>query len=224
MSKLTLIGTFYRKHYNSLYLVKRVFVDSIVKPDETFFMCEEVDDVAAITDGIRTLIELEIMDDYPEGLDIRLCPTPRTDNGAYEVIPYSRKINEALDLSTGDLICYLDNDSMPYEQKYAEMKWALDMNFSYGAVYCGQKRTGMHEISLPAEKPVEDAYCGLNYTQVMHRKTDDRWPLDMQHANPDLADGIFWRKLHQSIGTFYPVAIGRVLDEHHIPNAAAQGC
>jgi hypothetical protein len=110
---------------------------------------------------------------------------------------------------------------MPGPYKYQRMLEALEQNPDWGAVYCGQQRTGMHDDIYPAVDVVHDAYCALNYTQVMHRKTPDRWPTDMQLADPDLADATFWRRLHVSLGSFHPVE--GLHDWHQIDGPAAQG-
>lgn len=224
MANLAVIGTFFQRHENSLPLLKRLYIDSTRKPDEAWLMCETEEDAQAIHEAYEWLYDNELLDDWPLGLYVRVVPTPKQENGSYEIIPYSNKINHALALTKADLIVYLDNGSMPSDDKFELMAAGLEANPEWGAVYCGQKRTGMTDYLAQAADPVYDGYCNLNYTQVMHRKTEDRWTLDMNHANPDLADGMFWRSLHQSLGVFYPVAPGRILDEHHIPNAAAIGC
>lgn len=220
--RLTVIGTFYGRHENSLPLLKRLYVDSTRKPDECFLMCETTDDADVLLAAHQELYDLELLDGWPDGLDVRLCPTPRAD-GVYRVIPYSNKINAALDLATGDAIVYLDNNSDPKPTKYATMLTGLEQNPGWGATYCTQRRTGFNNQTFLADMVVDDAFCALNYTQVMHRPTQDRWPLDMALADPDLADGYFWRMLHLSLGAFFPVGGPEILDEHHIPSPAAAG-
>src|SRR6185369_7701901 len=113
----------------------------------------------------------------------------------------SHKINWALDRTEADLIVYLDNGSLPAPGKFAAM---VPVAESSGAAYCRQLRTGHTPGEYPTVKgAIDDAYCVLNYTQVMHRRTDDRWSLDMRNATPiDIADALFWRELHKSIGPF----------------------
>lgn len=221
--RLTVIGTFFQRYENSLPLLKRLYVDATRKPDECLLMCETLDDVAAIREGYRALYELELLDTVPAGMDVRLCPTPRRPGGGYEVIPYAWKINEALNMASGDAIVYLDNNSDPKPGKYAAMLSALEQHPEWGAVYCTQRRTGHTAETFVADGPVEDAFCALNYTQVMHRPTADRWPLDLGLADPDLADGVFWRSLHRTLGPFHPAGGPEILDEHDIPHAYAAG-
>ena len=217
------IGTFYKRHENSLPILKRLLEQTRV-PNEAWLMCETPEDVAALTDAARILYELEVIDRLPPWLFIRLCPTPRTATGEYAVLPYAHKINDALELSgvraTGAVV-YLDNNSMPGPDKYRVMIEALETNPTWGAVYCTQKRTGFAPTVCEAIEPVADAFCVLNYTQVMHRRTPDRWPTDMALANPDLADGYFWRTLHERVGAFHPAGGTRIHDDHHIPTPAA---
>lgn len=221
--RLTVVGTFFERYENSLPLLKRLYVDSTRKPDEALLMCETSMDSEALDRAYETLYDLELLDGWPDGLKIIHCPTPRREGGRYEVIPYANKINHALGVCTGDAVVYLDNGSDPKPGKYQAMIEGLEVNPEWGATYCTQKRTGMHEMISEAAIPIEDAFCNLNYTQVCHRLTGDRWPLDMALANPDLADGHFWRSLHVTLGAFYPVGGPEVLDEHHIPGASAVG-
>lgn len=220
--RLTVIGTFHGRLDNTLPLLKRLYVDSTRKPDEAFLMCEDTDDLDAFQDAYEELYDLELLESLPDGMEVRLCPTPRTD-GAYDVLPYAHKINKALDECTGDAIVYLDNNSDPAPEKYATMLNALETHEAWGAVYCTQKRTGWNETVAIADGIVYDGFCVTNYTQVMHRKTHDRWPLDMSLGDPDLADAVFWRKLHASIGPFHPVGDERPLDTHHMEHTYAAG-
>ncbi len=183
-------------------------------------MCETEEDCDALVDAYDALYELEVVDSWPKWAEVVHLPTPKM-NGEYIRIPYSHKINSILMDTQCDLICYLDNGSMPAPEKYKVMAEALEQNPSWGAVYCTQHRTGFNEVTSFAHQPVSDAYCALNYTQVMHRRTLDLWTEDMDFANPDLADAMFWRDLHESLGDFWPVGGDRVLDDHHIPNPSA---
>lgn len=220
MSRLAVIGTFYERHQNSLPLFHRLFVDGTYKPDQAFLMCEGGEDYSSLVNAYHELYEQEIIEEWPSGLEVVELSTPR-ENGVYTEIPYSRKINAALDRSDADYIVYLDNNSMPDADKFRVMKDALDANPEWGAVYCTQKRTGWNEMTFEAREVVENAFCVLNFTQVMHRKTDDRWTLDMRYANPDLADAYFWRSLHESIGSFHPTGGVQILDTHHMDSPAA---
>lgn len=212
MSTLAVIGTFYQRHENTPRIAAAIRAQTR-QPDELWLMCEGEDDAAAIE-----------AEDWGSALvNVLVEPTPRAENGRYAVIPYSNKINMALGLTGADYIVYLDNGSLPHPEKYEHMAALLDADPTVGATYCGQHRTGYAEVNAYADGVVADAYCRLNYTQVMHRWTDDRWTLDMAHADPDLADAIFWRSLHASLGAFHPVAPGLLLDEHHIPSEKAAG-
>lgn len=213
--KLAVIGTFFERYEESQKAIKRV-MESTRVPDEFWIMCETLDDVA----NAKQAFDGEV----PASVKIVRVPTPKTD-GKYDIIPYSNKINKALDLSKADAFVYLDNGSMPHPWKYDLMLTVLDGKPTIGAVYCTQHRTGHQDVRCPAELIVPDAFCVLNYTQVMHRKTDARWPLDMTLATPnDLADAYFWRELHSRIGAFYPVNSRHImLDQHHIPSPAMNG-
>lgn len=131
-------------------------------------------------------------------------PTPRGLDGRYAVIPYSAKINHALDRTAADYVAYLTDDSRPAPDKYRSMARVLDSGV--GVVYCGQQRNG---AAYPADTLVGDAYCVLDHTQVMHRRSDDRWPVELDHMR--LGDAVFWRRLHARFGPFHPVP-GDLLD------------
>jgi hypothetical protein len=177
-------------------------------------MCEGDDDAKVALDALKTLGKPEV--------GVVILGTPKT-NGNYDVIPYSHKINWVLERTSADLICYVDNGSIPSPDKYKVMAEALENNPSWGVVYCSQQRSGIDEKAAWADSVCENAYAVVNYTQVMHRRTSDRWTLNMSKANPDLADALFWQDLHKSLGKFYPVDGARIHDWHHIPSHAAQG-
>jgi hypothetical protein len=219
---LAVIGTFYGRPENTFALMHRLFVDGTRKPDEAWLMCETADDRDNIFAAFQELYDLELLDGIPDECNVLHYPTP-LDAGRYAVIPYSNKINAALDATQADLIVYLDNGSMPGPDKYRVMAEALEKHPEWGAVFCTQQRTGFSPTTHVADGIVTDGYCAVNYTQVMHRLTTDRWELDMRHANPDLADALFWRALHRSLGDFHPAGGTTVHDFHHIPNPAAVG-
>lgn len=216
--RVAVIGTFYRRYENSLPLLRRLYRESTRRPDEAWLMCETDSDRGALEDAAQEL------GGYLPGLRIVVEPTPR-DGKRYRVIPYANKINWALERQSADAIVYLDNNSMPETGKLEAMAAGLEENPGWGAVYCCQRRLypGSEQLAK-ADIVVGDGYCALNFTQVMHRPTDARWPLDMKHADPDLADGLFWRELHERLGDFYPVGEPEVpLDVHVIPDSKAQG-
>lgn len=158
-------------------------------PDELWLMYEGgVGETLAVTDFGVTPFLLEI-------------PTPRTTTGRYAVIPYSLKINRALDASGCDYIVYVTDDSIADPRKFEVMARALDEHPDYGAVYCSQEHEGG---TRAADRPIDDAYCIVDHTQVMHRRTLDRWSLDVRHIR--LGDATFWRALHGSLGPFQPIA------------------
>lgn len=210
--RLACIGTFHGRLDLTGPLLTRVLEEQTRPPDELWVMCEDMDDWKAAHPYIKGR----------KNVKGAVLPTPR-EGKRYTVIPYSHKINWALHRSRADAFVYLDNGSMPHPEKFRIMAEALEEHPTWGAVYCAQKRTGFVDQVMPADQPVGDGYCALNYTQVMHRRTYHRWPLDMRHADPDMADGVFWRSLHKTLGDFHPVGGDLVLDTHHIPSPKAAG-
>ena len=220
---LAIIGPFFGRHENSLPLLKRLYVDSSLTPDEAWLMGETQEDVDVLEGALSALIEHDMLTSRPAGLYIEHVPTPRTATGKPLVLPYANQINYALNKTGCDLIAYLDNGSMPWITKYQVMADALGEHPEWGAVYCAQKRTGHAPMVAPADVEVPDAFCAVNFTQVMHRWTPDRWPTDLKLGDPDLADAYFWRELHKTLGSFWPVGGDEILDEHDMPSPAALG-
>lgn len=221
MLRLAVIGTFHGRLENTLPLLRRVLVESTRRPDEFWIMCEDGDD---FNTGWSALMDIyDEADDLSDGLHIKTLPTPRTERGAYSVIPYSHKINWALDRTQADVICYLDNNSMPHPDKYAAMTYGLACNQDWGAVYVTQKRTGYQDVVHGGTWVIENGSGQVNYTQFAHRPTADRWTENMTYANPDLADAMFLADLSKSLGPLYPVGGLDPLDEHRMDSAAAAG-
>lgn len=193
-SRLAVIGTFYARHERTPDIMRAVLIDQSRPPDEFWVMCENTEDARAVLEWLAD------RDAWESLMPIRLhiVPTPM-DGDRYLVVPYANKINYALDRTDCDYLTYLSNDSIPHRDKYAEMSSALDEHPEWGAVYCGQMR---NDTETPTRGVVADAYTVLDHTQVMHRRTDDRWSLD---GNIRLGDAEFWRKLHASLGPFHPV-------------------
>ena len=212
--KLAAIATLYARHDKTLPLLEQIFSSTKV-PDELWLMCEDVDDATVAVNALNKLDK--------RGIAVTVLETPRSSNGDYAIIPYSNKINWALDRSRADAVVYIDNGSMPSREKYGRMLQALEENPSWGAVYCSQERSGYNPKTAWADGILENAYAVANYTQVMHRMTNDRWSANIAHANPDLADAIFWRDLHKTLGAFHPIDGSTIHDWHHINSQKAEG-
>lgn len=215
--RLAVIGTFFRRYEESRAAIRAV-LESTRVPDEFWIMCETDED------HDNACLAVEEVGPVKCRVEVIHLPTKRLSNGSYAVIPYSNKINYALAASDADAYVYLDNGSLPHSRKYEIMLATLEAFPEWGAVYCAQHRTGYCDQYSWADRIVPDAFCVLNFTQVMHRKSPMRWDLDMHYALPnDIADALFWRKLHAYLGDFYPAFTDFVLDEHHIPSSAANG-
>ena len=223
MPTLAVIGTFHGRHEKAFPLMHRLFVDATRKPDEAWLMCENESDADSLRRAFRELTELELLDGQPDQARIVVLPTPRYRDGSCVYVPYSRKINAALSVIGSDLVVYLDNGSIPGPDKYRVMALALEQHPEWGAVYCGQHRTGYLDEKFYASEVIERANGRLNYTQVMHRRSPDRWSTDMKHAKPDIVDGLFWDAINARFGPIYPVGGDRLHDFHHMPSPHAEG-
>lgn len=200
--RLAVIAPWYERWERTPLLMERVLHESTRPPDIFWIIGETQADVAQAQMAYRDNGTTEVRFDA--------LPTPRNGSG-YAAIPHAHKINWALDRLDADAISYLDNLSIPHPDKYRRMVDALEEHPEWGAVYCGQESNGRFGGLGYAVDPIEDAYCVLNYTQVIHRATERRWPLEMRHA--DLGEALLWRDLHRDIGAFHPVG-PLPLDQH----------
>ena len=108
MSKLAVIGTFYKRHENTEALFKRVLFESTRTPDEFYVMCEGEDDVKEAEKA------LDEWDNWFTETIVWHAPTPYNSAGTYAVIPYSNKINLALNTTTADyIVCLLYTSPSP---------------------------------------------------------------------------------------------------------------
>lgn len=207
------------KHQNTFPLLHRVLVDGTIQPSQFFLVCETDEDVLVVERGLFDLIDLDLLTRVPDSVVINHLPTPVW-NGAYKVIPYSHKINWALDRVDADAVVYLDNGSMPAPEKYEVMLAGMA---DHDAVYVRQRYTGFSNGVRGLDGPIGNPKGRLNFTQVMHTPGPERWTLDMKWADPDWADGIFFKDLAERTGPFHPVGDPDVdLDFHHMPSPAAE--
>lgn len=217
--RLAVVAPFHGRHNKTRALLKRVLVESTRVPDELWIIAGDQKDY--------DVVEKTVGDLWPPGLVLELYPTPRDEKGRYVEIPYSRCINHVLGKSGADVFCYLDNGSMPHPEKYRVMMEQLEHEPIGAGVYVTQHRTGYLDEIHYADKVIANGYGQVNYTQVAHFRSPDRWPLEMSLANPDLADAVFWSRLNERMGAFYPATLDGdpsvVLDDHHMPSPAAAG-
>lgn len=138
------------------------------------------------------------------------CPVP---DG---VVPPSFQINLALADVTADYVLYLTDDSLPYPSKIERMAGALDEHPEWGSVYCSQTYgtaatpdawAALALEPLPgtrhASGEMPDPFCRVDHTQVMHRRSDDRWPEGMEDIR--FSDGRFFQALVNRFGPMQPV-------------------
>lgn len=217
--RLAVVAPFHGRHAATKKLLKRLLVESTRQPDELWIIAGDQKDYDVVEKAMDPL--------WPPNLILELHETPRDAKGKYLEIPYSRCINHVLDKSGADVFCYLDNGSMPHPEKYRVMMDQLEREPVGAGVYVTQHRTGYLDEIHYADKVIANGYGQVNYTQVAHFRSVDRWPLEMAHANPDLADAIFWSRLNDRMGAFYPATLDGdpsvVLDDHHMPSPAAAG-
>jgi glycosyltransferase involved in cell wall biosynthesis len=199
MSRLAVIGTFHRRPW-AIPRIAEALRAQTRKPDELWLLWDDEDDLNALCDLLIDMDDLGVHV-YLE----RVTPSP-------DAIPYSDKINRALDWTLADNIAYLTDDSLPHPDKYRLMVEKLDQG--HGAVYCSQDygradgpdhwlAGGTHQGNRMALEPETDPYCRVDHTQVAHARSDDRWPLDRTYMR--LGDAMFFRQLAASMGPFQPI-------------------
>ncbi len=187
MSRLALIGTFYDRP-NDVPLIASAVRTQTRPADELWLMHERPEDGAVIAHQ-----------DWGQAANIVQVPIPRDDDGHPLVTPFTPLINHALDASSADYVVYLTDDSRPMRDKFERMAGALDEHPEWGAVYCWLARSNGDEMHMEVglgSHPIR--YGHLDHTQVMHRRSPDRWPeaFDMIH----LADQEFWRCISRRFG------------------------
>lgn len=197
-STLSVVATFYRRPL----LVPRIaqsIREQTRKPDLLWLVYEDPADGDA----------LRAADWGAEHRILRYTPTAGN-------LAVSDAINMALDRDGSDLVTYLTDDSLPYPEKYERMAGALDAHPDWNAVYCSQAfgsaasaeswlECTYHSYSgvRTAHDPQPTPFCVVDHTQVMHRATKVRWPVDL--ASRRYSDGMFFNELVRAGGPLMPV-------------------
>lgn len=199
--RVAMLATFYRRPELVAPVAAAVRAQTR-SPDELWLLCE--------TEADEALLAAE---QWPIAPRLIRLDCPRDASGRPIANPLAVELNYALDRTSADYILYVPDDSLPNPRKIEHMAAALDAHPEWGAVYCGIVQTlpaGSEPRICRADTIVEDAYLVLDMVQVMHRRTDDRWPRDMSLIR--ICDAHFWRRLHTRLGAFYPV--DELLDAH----------
>lgn len=202
MSSLAVIWTSFRRPWAYERIAASLAAQT--RPaDHIWVMFEAREDCDPLALAVRDLYDAEGWQVYP-----------RSDEN-----PLSYAINQALGMDRCDYITYLTDDSLPDPRKYEVMARALDENPDWGIVYCSQDfgvasspedwLAGGRNIGIRQAHPIEDQpFCVVDHTQVMHRRTKARWPLD--YGSRRLSDAHFWVDLVADLGPMH--GIGEVLD------------
>lgn len=186
------------------------------QPDELWLTCETAEDYKALAAENWGSAEVHIVH----------VVVPRDADGRPTLTPPSVCINAALDLTTADYLVYLADDSLPLPEKVEKMAKALDERPDWNMVYCAQYLTNADtpegwlvaaDHATNGGWPVRSAeyaegqpHCRIDMTQVMHRRSEDRWPTPIEIMR--IGDAEFWNKLRDRWQLFMPVP--DVLDWH----------
>lgn len=211
MSTLAVVATFYQRPWAIPRLAEALQAQTRPwLPDDEVYLLYEYDDHETDRGLLR--------DFWVNEADTAQLPILVAGNN-----PLSVEINTALDIvdvgDTPDYVTYLTDDSLPDPRKYEVMARALDENPDWGVVYCSQDYgradspedwlAGGRHLQIRQAHPIEDEpFCVVDHTQVMHRRTKARWPLD--YGSRRLSDAHFWNALKDDLGPFH--GIGEVLD------------
>lgn len=193
MSTLAVIATFYRRPW-AIDKIKEALLAQTRWADEILLVAEDLADARELV--MRFGDAFWVADVPGDGNFLSFC------------------INRALDALDTDYITYLTDDSLPDPRKYEVMARALDEHPDWGVVYCSQDfgtaegpedwlSGGRHLGVRHADRVIEDPFCRVDHTQVMHRRTTARWPLD--RSTQRLSDAHFFRDLVADLGPMYPV-------------------
>lgn len=222
MTPIAVICPVHRRFENTFPLLHRLLVATTVKPAHVFWLCEDSDDTLVALEAVE---ELSRVGHDLSPLRVWTVPTPHDTNGKLTVVPFSHKINVALDVLEMEKfeggVVYCDNSSFPSVDKLEVIAHGL---VDHPQVYITQRRTGYAGDHVhPADTVLESGYCATNFTQVGHRfPVKARWSLKLEDAYPtDLCDAWFFRHLSEEFeDKLYPVGGLVVHDEHHMESPA----
>jgi hypothetical protein len=104
--------------------------------------------------------------------------------------------NLALDEARSPAIAYLPSDDVYYEDHLTSLMAALDENPEAPLIYSGVR----YNYNRLTTGQVPTANYSLQMVQVVHRRTEDRWPTREELESDDL-ERLFWHKL-RPLGEF----------------------
>lgn len=199
MARLAVVATFYRRPDDIPRLAAAIRGQSR-QPDEVWLMHERPDDGELLASADWGTADAHIV-------RVRI---PRS-AGRPQVVPFTPLINRALDETTAEYITYQTDDSEPLPEKYGAMAAALDARPDWQGVYCWQRnvvaRGETHMVHMGhGYDPVRHGW--LDHSQVMHRRTPLRWPIDLGTMHD--CDWMFFRDVANAHGPF--MSVPRVLD------------
>lgn len=201
MGSLAAIGVFYKRP-EFIPVIAAALRAQTRPADELVLTCETRADLEAL-----------VAESWPGRVTYLMVPMP--DNS----VPPSVCINAGLDATRADYITYFADDSLPAPRKFELMMAALETGAN--AAYCSQDRAavgsrdewlahgGNGYVHL-ADHEEPDPYMRVDMSQVMHRRTTLRWPLDPGVRK--IGDAVFFRDLVAEQGPLQPVP--EVLDWH----------
>jgi spore maturation protein CgeD len=139
---------------------------------------------------------------------------------------YAVQCNTGLHLHKGSHITYLCDDDWYAPRRLEVMSGMLDADPSLGVVYARQGVTdeaGNLQWIRVFEPVVEDAYCRVDHSSVMHTRAAG-WKAggwDESAENWRIGDAVFWRRLHAAGYKFHLAPGDEPLDFHRSHSA---GC
>lgn len=136
----------------------------------------------------------------------------------------SLSINQALEIATGELICYLADDDYFYPDWFMEavafFKQHPEALQGFGSlVYSGSMNMDWSQVGTVRffDQPLSDPLGKLDHGMVMHRRRipPALWPTGLEAAMTP--DGLFFEQLAKE-GPFYPIQASAVVKRMHRKN------
>ena len=149
----------------------------------------------------------------------KVAPADRMKKVRYAVLA-----NVGLKMARGEYLTYLCDDDYYMPRRLEKMVARLDKGDEAKVVYGSQRifNNGMETGVRKATQILDDAYCKVDHSSVMHVTQIARdvggWDTDPSWWM--VADAVFWRRLNKAGYKFYPIP--DVLDCHRLHQGSVQ--
>lgn len=177
-----------------------------------------------LDDNSTDPVQLKLLDHYAKHPKVTVARSKVTAADRMKKVRYAVLANVGLRMAKGEYLSYLCDDDYYFPERLEKMVARLDVGDDAKIVYGSQRlfNQGMETGVRRAELVLDDAYCKVDHSSVMHVTQVGRdvggWDTDAQWWM--LADAIFWRRLNRAGYKFYPVS--DVTDAHRFHATSVQ--